>query len=121
MTIYYLPTSNYQLPSTNYHLTIIIYHPPINQLTNQPKICKTNPIPEEPKMSLSHYIISDYDNKSDLLTMEKQTQTKPILKVNPLLKIENHQSKIVNLNCPLHAVRCLPNKIPAKRFRNFAL
>jgi hypothetical protein len=30
-------------------------------------------------MDLTHYITKDYDNKSKRLTMEKQTQTKPIL------------------------------------------
>jgi len=31
-------------------------------------------------MTLNHYITEDYENKSDLLTMEKQTQTNPISK-----------------------------------------
>jgi hypothetical protein len=38
---------------------------------------KTNPISEKPKMNLNHSITKDYENKSGLLTMEKQTQTKP--------------------------------------------
>jgi hypothetical protein len=41
------------------------------------KLCKTNPISEKPKMNLNHYKTKHYDNKSGLLTMEKQTQTKP--------------------------------------------
>jgi hypothetical protein len=43
------------------------------------KLCETNPISGKPKMTLSYYITRDYKSKSNLLTMEKQTQTKPIL------------------------------------------
>ena len=41
-------------------------------------LCKTNPIPEKPKMNLNFYSTKDYENKSGLLTMEKQTQSNPI-------------------------------------------
>jgi hypothetical protein len=44
------------------------------------KLCETKPISEMPKINLSHYMTKDYDNKSGLLTMEKQTQTNPISK-----------------------------------------
>jgi len=47
------------------------------------KLCKTKPIYEEPKMTLNHYITKDYENKSGLLTREKQTQTNPISKATP--------------------------------------
>ncbi len=43
------------------------------------KLCKTNPISEKPKMSLTLYITNRYDNKPALLTTEKQTQSNPIL------------------------------------------
>ena len=42
------------------------------------KLCKTNPIPEKPKMNLTFYSIKDYENKSGLLTPAKQTQSNPI-------------------------------------------
>jgi hypothetical protein len=42
------------------------------------KLCETNPISERPKTNLTHYKIKDYDNKSGLLTMGKQTQSNPI-------------------------------------------
>ena len=38
------------------------------------KLCETNPIPQKPKMKLTPYPTNDYENKSDLLTPEKQTQ-----------------------------------------------
>jgi hypothetical protein len=44
------------------------------------KLCETNPISEKPKTDLTNYITRDYDNKFGLLTMEKQSQTKPISK-----------------------------------------
>jgi len=37
-------------------------------------------------MNLTHYMTNYYDNKSGLLTMEKQSQTKPISNV-PLKKL----------------------------------
>jgi hypothetical protein len=43
------------------------------------KLCKTNPISEESKMNLTHYMTKEYENKSGLLTMEKQTQSNPTL------------------------------------------
>jgi hypothetical protein len=43
------------------------------------KLCKTNPISEKPKMNLTHYMTKYYENKSPLRTMEKQTQSNPIL------------------------------------------
>ena len=42
------------------------------------KLCKTKPISEKPKMNLYSYTTKTYDNKSGLLTMEKQTPSKPI-------------------------------------------
>jgi len=41
------------------------------------KLCETNPISKRPKMNLTFYSTKNYDNKSGLLTMEKQTQNKP--------------------------------------------
>jgi hypothetical protein len=41
------------------------------------ELYKTNPISEKPGMNLTNYMTNDYENKSPLLTMEKQTQTKP--------------------------------------------
>ena len=35
---------------------------------------QSNPISEESKMSLTHYMTREYENKSGLLTIEKQTQ-----------------------------------------------
>jgi hypothetical protein len=42
------------------------------------KLCKTKPISEMPKMNITHYLTSDYANNSDIPTLEKQSQTKPI-------------------------------------------
>ena len=42
------------------------------------KLCKTNPIFQMPKMNLSPCLTMDYENKSGLLTMAKQTQSNPI-------------------------------------------
>jgi len=50
-----------------------------NQSIKNNQLCKTNPISKRPKMNLNHYMTKDYENKSPLLTMGKQTQTKPIL------------------------------------------
>jgi hypothetical protein len=55
-------------------LPVTIYHLPI---TND-KLCETNPISQKPKMNLTLYMTKNYDNKSGLLTMAKQTQTNPI-------------------------------------------
>jgi len=41
------------------------------------KLCETNPISKKPKMNLTYYSIKNYENKSGLLTMEKQTQSNP--------------------------------------------
>jgi len=41
------------------------------------KLCKTNPISEKSKVRLNLYPTKDYENKSGLLTMEKQTQSNP--------------------------------------------
>jgi hypothetical protein len=46
---------------------------------NIERLCKTNPISKKLKMNLNHYITKDYENKSGLLTMEKQTQSNPNL------------------------------------------
>jgi len=43
------------------------------------KLCETNPISQKQKMNLSRYTTKNYDNKSGLLTMAKQTQSNPIL------------------------------------------
>ena len=43
------------------------------------KLCETNPISQKPKMKLTFYSTSDYENKSGFLPMGKQTQTNPIL------------------------------------------
>jgi hypothetical protein len=32
------------------------------------RLCKTNPISEESKMNLNHYMTNDYENKSELYT-----------------------------------------------------
>jgi hypothetical protein len=52
------------------------------------RLCKTNPISEKPKMNLNHYTTKNYENKSGLLTMEKQTQSNPICSelVEPISK-----------------------------------
>jgi hypothetical protein len=50
-----------------------------NQSIKNNKLCETKPISQKPKMNLTHYLTSDYDNNSDIPTLEKQTQTKPIL------------------------------------------
>jgi CDGSH-type Zn-finger protein len=47
------------------------------QITMNNEPIKTNPISEESKMSLTHYMTKEYENKSGLLTMEKQTQSNP--------------------------------------------
>jgi len=54
-------------------------------MNNEP--IKTNPISEESKMSLTHYMTKEYENKSGLLTMEKQTQSNPTCSelVEPIL------------------------------------
>jgi hypothetical protein len=65
--------TTYQLPITSYHSPITICQ---SSIKNN-KLCETKPIYEEPKMTLNHYITKDYENKSGLLTMEKQTQTNP--------------------------------------------
>ena len=41
------------------------------------KLCKTNPIYEMSEMNLTPCLTMNYDNKSALLTMEKQTQSNP--------------------------------------------
>jgi hypothetical protein len=48
-----------------------------NQSIKNNKLCKTNPISGEPKMSLNHYATKNYNNKSDRLTPAKQSQFKP--------------------------------------------
>jgi len=48
------------------------------QITMNNEPIKTNPISEESKMSLTHYMTKEYENKSGLSTMEKQTQSNPI-------------------------------------------
>jgi len=48
-----------------------------NYVQSTTKLFKTNPISGKPKMNLNHYITKDYENKSGLLTMEKQTQSNP--------------------------------------------
>jgi hypothetical protein len=45
---------------------------------NIEQLCETKPISQKPKMNLTHYLTSDYDNNSDISMLEKQTQTKPI-------------------------------------------
>jgi hypothetical protein len=49
-----------------------------NQSIKNVQLCETNPISEMPKMNLNPCLTSDYDNKLALLTMKKQSQTKPI-------------------------------------------
>ena len=41
------------------------------------KLCETKPNSEMLKFNLSPYMINGYVNNSELLTMTKQTQTKP--------------------------------------------
>jgi hypothetical protein len=48
-----------------------------NQSIKNNKLCETKPIFETPKTNLSPYTTNGYDNKSPLLTMEKQSQNKP--------------------------------------------
>jgi hypothetical protein len=53
------------------------------QITMNNEPTKTNPIFEESKMNLTHYMTKEYENKSGLLTMEKQTQSNPIANQPP--------------------------------------
>jgi hypothetical protein len=50
-----------------------------NQSIKNNKLCETNPISGTPKMNLTHYSTNRYDNNSGLLTMQKRSQTNPIL------------------------------------------
>jgi hypothetical protein len=50
-----------------------------NQSIKNNKLCETNPIFKNQKVSLNHYVTNNYDNNSRLQTPEKQSQTKPIL------------------------------------------
>jgi hypothetical protein len=43
------------------------------------KICETNPILEILKMNLTNYMINGYSNNSNLLAVQKRTQSNPIL------------------------------------------
>ena len=52
-----------------------------NQSIKNNKLCETNPISGTPKMNLTHYSTNRYDNNSSLLTMQKRSQTNPILSV----------------------------------------
>jgi hypothetical protein len=68
-----------------------------NQSIKNNKLCETNPISGTPKMNLTHYSTNRYDNNSGLLTMQKRSQTNPILsasgglarlwRVYPLLRL----------------------------------
>jgi len=49
--------------------------------TNQPFLCKTNPIPEKPKMNTNIFITKDYENEPPS-GPKKQTQTNPISKAS---------------------------------------
>jgi hypothetical protein len=64
---------------TLYSLCLRVFVAETQSIKNN-KLCETNPISEKPKMNLTHHTTMDYDNKSALLTMKKQTQTKPISK-----------------------------------------
>jgi hypothetical protein len=41
------------------------------------KLCETKPNSEKSKMNISSYTTNRYEEKSRLLTMQKQSQTKP--------------------------------------------
>jgi hypothetical protein len=61
------------------------------------KLCQTKPNSETPKFNLSPYMINRYDNNSELLTMQKQSQTKPnysvFIRVNSWLNSKQTQTK----------------------------
>jgi hypothetical protein len=63
--------------------TTILLTKDYEQITMNNEPIKTNPISEESKMSLTHYMTKEYENKSGLLTMEKQTQSNPIANQPP--------------------------------------
>jgi len=48
-----------------------------NQSIKNNKLCETKPISEKPKMNATLCGKKDYENKSGLLTMPKQSQTNP--------------------------------------------
>jgi hypothetical protein len=50
-------------------------------------------------MTLNHYITKNYKNKPSLLTMEKQTQTKPIYKGRLALIQDAFLRMIISVNC----------------------
>ena len=70
------------------------------------KLCETKPIFGMPKMNLNRYMTDDYNNKSPLLAMPKQSQTKPI---SPPLQSLNftHLAKKASL-CPKNNARLMP-------------
>jgi hypothetical protein len=45
--------------------------------SNQTKLYQTKPIFRKSEMNLSPYIIGNYDDKLELLSIEKQSQNKP--------------------------------------------
>ena len=63
---------------TLYSLCLRVFVAETQSIKNE-QLCKTNPISAKPKMNLNFYSTKYYENKSGLLTMEKQTQSNPSL------------------------------------------
>jgi hypothetical protein len=64
-----------------------------NQSIKNNKLCETNPISKKPKMKLNHSMTRDYENKSGLLTMAKQTQSNPTLSAVALAKADSQDKQ----------------------------
>jgi hypothetical protein len=68
------------------------------------KICKTNPIFEMPKINITDYMTNSYSNNSQVLEMQKRTQSNPILachkgckaKSKPILPAYDKQGDVRN-------------------------
>jgi hypothetical protein len=74
-----------------------------NQSIKNNKLCETNPISEKQKMNLNPCSAKDYENKSPLLKMAKQTQSNPTCSelVEPILPAYGgFTPKICDLNSP---------------------
>jgi hypothetical protein len=71
--------------NNNYSFT----HIPIYSFTF---LCETNPISQKQKMNSNPYTTKNYNNKSGLLTIPKQTQSNPILSKVSAAAFLNHNS-----------------------------
>ena len=77
MTIYQLPFNRLTLFIIHFSV-LSVFSVAENLSIKNNKLCKTNPISKKPKMKLTLYPTKEYENKSGLSTMEKQTQSNPI-------------------------------------------